>query len=210
MFCYIKNQSRDSPESYLENPKLAEVMFAGFELQPPRDGKGTKTCNLTNQQGKDLTINLGAAKCLFEPSAFSGAENASRVTLSVELEDSIKLEIERLDAFLLSAVMRLRLFGDTPQDVVSARYQSACKHPQGYAPYLKLKMNLAGKEQVRVWDTEHKLREPPVLWRGVVLRVAMRVRSVYVTGSTWGAVLEATDVLVVGEQQPKPCPWAEV
>jgi hypothetical protein len=182
--------------------------FVGFKLQAPKcELKGTQMCNLLNANGEEPKVIMAECVCLFEPSAFGGAADASRVSLSLELNEPIRATIEEIESFLLKEAQRLQLFGGADEDELKSRFQSAIKTPAGFKPYLRVKMCFAGGREVRLWGSNGRPREAPAKWQGCHLKVNLAVRGIYMNPSDWGGLLEATDCLVTEAEESQACPF---
>jgi hypothetical protein len=91
--------------------------FVGFELQAPKcELKGTQMCNLLNANGEEPKVIMAECVCLFEPSAFGWAADASRVSLSLVLNEPNRATTEEIEGFLLKEAQRLQLFGGADED----------------------------------------------------------------------------------------------
>ena len=153
--------------------------FAGFQLQQAkREFKGTQICSLLSAIGEEPKA-VAESTCLFEPSAFGGVVDASRVSLSLALNESIATLVEEIESFLLKEAQRLRLFGGVGKDELKNRFQSAIKTPAGYKPYLRVKMNFAGPRAVRLWDSNGQPRDVPATWQGCHLKINLAARGIW-------------------------------
>jgi hypothetical protein len=149
---------------------------------------------------------FGETKAVFELGCY-GVADAARVTLSLEATEAIQEHMEKIETFLQQQVHERRMLGDVSVDVVKARYQNPLKLNEKYAAQLRVKMNLTGDKAVRLWSPDKTPREAPESWRKCLLKVALTVKGIYITGNMWGPCLEATDVMIEDVKEDKSCPF---
>jgi len=171
-------------------------------------GKGAKSASF--QYGKDPVIWLPAASMTvaYEPGVFSG-EDVSRVNLCLRPPEDIQDQLSRLDGFVVSfvAANSERLLGKAlTEEQALARYQPTLRiSEKGYAPTMKCKMNVSGKNVCRVWQGKQS-REPPETWAGASVSVRLWLKSLYIMGANFGCTIDVTDVSI-NQEATRDCPF---
>ena len=178
-------------------------------LEPVNSAKGGKTATIYHSHCGPILWQPADMQVVFEPGTYSG-EPASRVDLVVRPQADAREMLERLDDFFVSYVTEHseQILGKKlPRPEVEARYNPCLKAKENYAPTAKLKMNLSGKGQVRLWDANGCKCKAPEQWRGLTISVLIRLKGLYVMGKSFGCILEALDVRCVHDPEEQlQCP----
>ena len=182
--------------------------LTGATLLPARDaGKGTRMAALYTGPHGDMTWFVNDVRPVFEPTAYGGVADAARVTLCLRADEDMKNMMEAIENFFFREVTAQNLLGDCDIVAVKARYQSAMKQNDKYGAQLRVKVNLAGPYAARFWDANKQPRGAPESWRDSSLRCVLKVRGIYMTGTTWGPIVELTDAQVTQEASAITCPF---
>ena len=72
------------------------------------------------------------------------------------------------------------------------------KHTQCGAQF-KAKMTLAAPAQTKIWDGDKLPRDAPTSWRSASVRPRLVLRGLYFMGTSFGAVVECTDLQIPEE-----------
>jgi hypothetical protein len=147
-----------------------------------------------------------AMTVVWEPSAYQQPD-AQRVNLSLRAEHNLD-ELRGLDAWVLAtaAEQSERLFGKRmTAEQLQDRYLGALKANENGAPLLRLKMNVAGRNEVRCWNEARMQRAKPESWLSCMVRPVVRVRALWFMSREFGVLLEITDALL--EEASKECPF---
>ena len=67
-------------------------------------------------------------------------------------------------------------------------------------------MNLAAPAQTKIWDGEKQPRDAPASWRNASVRPRLVLRGLYFMGSSFGPVVECTDLQIL-EEAASSCPF---
>ena len=133
---------------------------------PVVSGKGAKSVPVT-YAGRPVVWSPDAQEVIFEPTSFSG-EEVSRVSLVMRASAAAQEQLAALDEFILGLVVleSVKIFGKPVLlDEARSRYVPCLKlSEKGYEPTWKAKINISGKQPVRVWDAHRKARDQPNVW----------------------------------------------
>ena len=145
----------------------------------------------------------------FEPSAFNDAE-ANRVTLCMTPSDAVCETIRALDEWCIDTLSAdtVALLGVqmTPGQVRD-RYVSCLKTSDKGYKTLRVKMNRSGRYALQCYTTEKQKCVHPQEWRGCSIRPRLVVRSVWIMGKDFGALLECSHAIVKKDSSGDECPF---
>ena len=157
----------------------------------------SKSLSIVGADGKpDVYLYPGFLQVPFNASAYQNPE-ASRLNLCFNVDDKFKAQIQALDAELKKQLKpRLQeIFGAAAATIEKGDdwYRSCLKvSSMGYET-LRCKLNMEGKNCVRVWDHQRHAMEIPVDWSAWQVKPKIWVRGVYVIGKECGCILDVTD-----------------
>ena len=186
--------------------------MASFDLSALQLGealagsKGAKTVPIA-ANGKPLIWLPGAHEVAFTPSAFSG-EDVSRVNLVLRASGDVVRTLMELDEYIcaLAAVESTKVFGKSlTLEEVKARFCSSLKTSEKYPTTFKCKINLAGRGQVKLWDSDRQARKEPGCWTACTAAPRIVVKGLWVSAKEFGVLYEATDLLL--DEAPQSCPF---
>ena len=171
-------------------------------------GKGAKSLPLL--YGKESVIWQPKSSMLvaYEPGVFSG-EDVARVNLCLGPTDDVQEQLVELDEWVIKTVAAdsERILGKRQtEDQVRARYHPTLRvSDRGYPPTLRVKMNVVGKGQVRIWQ-DQRARDAPETWSGREVNVRLLVKTIYLMGVNFGVTIDVTDDSVCQEALTE-CPF---
>ena len=172
-------------------------------------GKGAKSVNLT-QDGSQALFTLEPMEIAYEPSAFQDAES-TRVNMVFRPTPEVEELLDSIDEWVMKevAVNSVKLFGKARSaESLKDSYTSILKKSDKWPSQFKAKMNLQEPSKVKIWDADACLRDPPASWQGRVARPKLRLKSIYLMGTSFGPVLEVTDVQIIQEASAgSSCPF---
>ena len=85
------------------------------------------------------------------------------------------------------------------REQVTAGYHPCVRRKDGYDPLLHAKISTDGLSAIHCWDTDGAARELPSEWRRTRLQLRFHVTGLWIMGSGFGLVVNATDMQVVSE-----------
>ena len=172
-------------------------------------GKGAKSVNLT-QDGSQALFTLEPMEIAYEPSAFQDAES-TRVNIVFRPTPEVEEFLDSIDEWVMKevAVNSVKLFGKARSvDSLKDSYTPILKKSDKWPSQFKSKMNLQEPSKVKIWDADACLREAPQTWQGCVARPKLRLKAVYLMGTSFGPVLELTDIQIIQEASAgSSCPF---
>ena len=171
-------------------------------------GKGAKLAPIT-QDGHPALIMLEPLEVAYEPSAFKD-EESTRVNIVWRPDSATEEFLDGIDEWILreAAANSTKLFGKARTvESLKDSYTPILKKSEKWASQFKAKMNLEEPSKVKIWDADGQLREAPKTWQGCCTRPRLRLKSIYLMGQQFGAVLECTDIQVVEEATGSTCPF---
>ena len=141
----------------------------------------------------------------FEWGNFDQSDSA-RVQLCLEIPDDLRAWVESLESLAALAV------ADRSQELFKRKVSpedarrtmcSALRTTDG--TLLKLKVNRAGPNVVRVWTPEGAEAAVPAVTRNSFCAPVVELKSLWVNASQWGLLWQISDAIFV--QPPKAFPW---
>ena len=174
-------------------------------------GKSSNAIQIT-QELKPFYWDTHGCDVIWEPQAFNHDPEASRLTISLCPYSFDEDEIMMLDDWVKKALQTnsQEYFGQVLSfEEVSARFVSALKiSAKGYKS-LRGKMNLAGKNAVRIWDWKtKKLKDPPQSWVKSEIKCKFHIKGVWLQQNQCGLLIELVDVLV--HEKEAQCPFDDL
>ena len=107
-----------------------------------------------------------------------------------------------------AAANSTKLFGKARTvESLKDSYTPILKKCEKWASQFKSKINLEEPSKVKIWNADGQLRDPPKTWQGCCTRPRLRLKSVYLMGQQFGAVLECTDIQIIEEAAGSTCPF---
>ena len=184
---------------------MATIDFAALSIADTvASGKG-KSAQIS-YNGAPVYWTPGALQVAFEPGSFTG-ESTTRVNMQFRAS-AIEAALDALDGWIVDyvAVNAARILGkDMTKAEVQNRYQPCLKSSEKYEPTFKVKVNMEGLNQVRLWDSGKQARSSPQTWRGLTVTPKLRLKGLWLMGRDFGALWEATDLMF--EDQAPECPF---
>ena len=172
-------------------------------------GKGAKSVNLT-QDGAPAVMTLEPMEIAYEPSAYQD-QGSTRVNIVFRPTPEVEELLDSIDEWVMreAAVNSVKLFGKARTvDSLKDSYTSILKKSDKWPSQFKSKMNLQDPSKVKIWDADACLREAPASWQGCVARPKLRLKSIYLMGTSFGPVLECTDIQIIQEASAgSSCPF---
>ena len=168
-----------------------------------------KAIPILSAQGKpDVTLNPGYLQVPFNASAYQNSE-ASRLNLCFSVTDELRSIIQTLDNEVKKLVKpRLgEIFGAQAASIEKQDewYHSPLKvSSMGYET-LRCKLNIGGKNSVRVWDHQKEQMDIPTDWTIYQVKPRIWIRGVYILGKELGCILDITDAQL--EPVKYTCPF---
>ena len=169
-------------------------------------GKGSKTAPLS-YNGESIVWLPDRQQIAFEARAF-GNEDVARVNLVFQASASAIDQLTALDEqiVILATANSLKLFGKVLSEAeVLMRYSPALKHSEKFPATFKCKINLSGRGEVRIWDTEKNTRAAPASWIQCAAVPKLTLRNVWMMGKEFGITFDATDLLLT--EASAECPF---
>ena len=172
------------------------------------NGKGAKSA-LISLDGSPALFTLEPMEIAYEPSAFQDSDS-TRVNIVWRPNPDQEQFLDSLNEWILraAAANSTKLFGKSRTvESLKDSYTPILKKSEKWASQFKAKMNLQDPSKVKIWDGDGVLREAPESWQGCCTRPRLRLKSLYLMGQQFGAVLECTDLQVVEEAPESTCPF---
>ena len=169
--------------------------------------KGARSIPLTSDGKAVLWTPPTLSEVAFEPTSFSG-EEVSRVSLVLRATDAIVETLTALDAYVIGllALHSIRVFGKPmTEDEVRGRWSPSLKTNPKYPTTWKMKINLQGRGEVKLWNKDKTRREPPVSWLECRAQPKVTVRGLWMMSKELGLLMEASDILL--DEAPQECPF---
>jgi len=157
-----------------------------------------------------LWIPKAQVRAPFGLSSFEKDVNATRLNLDLCLEDPDFLqEAELLDKWAVAYITKHseRLFKKQMTEAqVLAAYTSCVRPPREakYCPMLKTKVDRQGSRALKFWTADGEPGAEPLEWRRFEYRVAITVSHLWYMGSSFGLVLQTTDVQLFPREGMEP------
>jgi hypothetical protein len=186
--------------------------MSSFDLQalslgePVISGKGGKSVP-ASYDGKSVHWFPGPQTVAFEPSAYSG-EDVSRVNLVMRASPGAVQALTELDEHLigLAAANSAKIFGKAlDEQEVRLRYNAGLKRSEKYPATWKAKVNLSGRNQLRLWDEHKQPRSQPATWVGCCVRPRVWFRGLWVMSKEFGPLFEVSDLQL--DEASVECPF---
>ena len=187
-----------APANQLGGIKLGELQITG---------RGQKSIPIFQANDKPYYVLPKAMDIPFNATAFQNTE-ATRVNLCYTPDDDVIEQIQAIEGEVKKLLIpRLNeMFG--AQAVTLQKqddwFQSALKTSKGYQT-LKTKINLTGKYQTRVWNTNKESLPLPSDWSQYQAKSRLWVRSVWIFGKEAGITFDTTDCIL--QKQERSCPF---
>ena len=147
----------------------------------------------------------------FEPSAFNNPE-ATRVNLVFNAAPGSATvdSLTRLDewsANILAERSEALLGQKVSREEMAKRFIPSVKtHEASGMMTWRVKMNLTGKSQTRLWDTfRNSLSSPPDCWTVCTAKCRVRVKGIWIMAREYGLILEASDCML--DAAAAECPF---
>ena len=172
------------------------------------NGKGAKSA-LIALDGSPAIFTMDPMEVAYQPSAFQD-NDSTRVNVVWRPTPDQEEFLNSIDEWIMreAAASSIKLFGKARTvESLKDSYTPILKKSEKWASQFKAKMNLQDPSKVKIWDADGVLREAPESWQGCVTRPRLRLKSVYLMGQQFGAVLECTDLQVVEEAPESTCPF---
>jgi len=169
-------------------------------------GKGAKVAPLTSK-GETLKWTPGPSQILFQPKAYNDP-TASRVSVCFRCTSEIEEYVRELEDWILKEVADspLTYLGHAcSESQVRERFTSALKTSEKGYTHLRVKMNLAGKGQVKCWDENKKPRPPPEDWTICEVQPCLHIKGLWVMSKDFGLLIEMADAMV--SESSQLCPF---
>ena len=171
--------------------------------------KGAKTIPLAYKDGKAVIWQpRQPLAVLWEPSAFND-ETATRLNISFAPTPEVTKELQAFDAWCVDTLVleSARLLGKTlDRDEVRRRYQPALRVSEKTgATSLRCKMNTAGRNVVKCWDTFRAPRSLPESWTTCAVTPRVALKGLWVMGKELGPVLELQHAML--DEATAECPF---
>ena len=195
---------------------MATIDFAQLSIADTvTSGKG-KSANISYVvAGAPVYWRPGGLQVAFEPGSFGGERSqgcsqpqpATRVNMQFRAS-AIQDTLDKLDTWIVEYVKQnvIRILGkDMTVGEVHNRYQPCLKRSEKYEPTFKVKVNMEGPNQVRLWDTSKQARSSPTAWKGLTVTPRLRLKGLWLMGRDFGALWEATDLMF--DDEPPECPF---
>ena len=171
-------------------------------------GKGAKSAPIT-LDGLQAIFTMDPMEIAYQPSAFQDSDS-TRVNIVWRPTPDQEEFLDSIDEWILraAAANSTKLFGKVRTvESLKDSYTPILKKSDKWASQFKAKMNLQDPAKVKIWDADGVLREAPESWQGCLTRPRLRLKSVYLMGQQFGAVLEVTDLQVIEEVPESACPF---
>jgi hypothetical protein len=169
-------------------------------------GKGAKSVNLT-QDGSQALFTLEPMEIAYEPSAFQDQES-TRVNIVFRPTPEVEEFLDSIDEWVMREVAVNSVKLARSVDSLKDSYTPILKKSDKWPSQFKAKMNLQEPSKVKIWDADACLREAPQTWQGCVARPKLRLKSIYLMGTSFGPVLECTDIQIIQEASAgSSCPF---
>ena len=170
-------------------------------------GKGARIAPLTIN-GDALKWRPGALQMLFQPNAYNDP-TASRVSACFKSTPEIEEYIHELEQWILKEVSsnpQMYLGQTCSAAQVQERFTSALKTSEKGYVHLRVKMNIAGKNQVKCWDANSRLPRPaPDDWTFCEVTPFLHIKGIWVMSKDFGLLIEMPDALV--SESSQLCPF---
>ena len=144
---------------------------------------------------------------VFEPKPY--VEDAARVNLVLRAgAGDLEAQLRALDDWAVTAAAAAseQLFGKVmSKEQAAERYTPLLKDSDKYAATFRLKMNVAGKNAVRLWTPEALRRGAPERWTQCSARPLIQLKGLWIMGRDFGVLAETSDVQL--EERGAVCPF---
>ena len=137
----------------------------------------------------------------------SQQDDANRKNLDLRLSQDWESKIECMEANVVYWVAQdpERYFDDAlGEEDIQERFKSCLHKKLEYPANLRVKVQTKGACAVRYWSEDKQLLGAPATHAGCTFKAKLLVKSLWFGESSWGIMLEATDLLVL--HQPL-CPF---
>ena len=173
--------------------------------------RGAKIYKATAPEGQPCTwLPAARVRAPFGPGSFDKDPNASRLNLDICVEDEELLrECETLDKWAIEYLTEHseRLFKRKMTEAqVRAAYTPCTRPPKDpkYSPLLKTKIDREGHRAIKFWTADGESGAEPLEWRRFELKVAITVSHLWQMGTSFGLVLQATDIQLFPREGAEP------
>ena len=169
-------------------------------------GKGAKHTPLTIN-GETLKWTPGPSQVLFHPKAYNDP-SASRVSVCFRSTPDIEAFVTHLESWIIKEVSSnpLAYLGQNYSEAkVQEMFTSALKTSEKGYTHLRAKMNLAGKGQVKCWNSNKMPRPAPEDWTICEVQPCLHVKGLWLMSKDFGLIIEMADALV--SESSQSCPF---
>lgn len=206
------NRCRDKTSRVSMSAIMSTLDTSAFSLgDVVVSGKGARQIPLLFGDGESVITwcPRDAMQVLFEPSAFNDP-SASRVNLCLSASPAIAQCLHDFHEWLVNTVAleSKRLFGVALSvEDVRARMQPMLRtHEASGSQSLRVKLSLAGRSRVRLWDTAKNPISPPASWTHCTAKLKIRLKAIWLMGkSDMGVLCEASDIML--DEADVQCPF---
>ncbi len=173
--------------------------------------RGSKIARIRDGEENDCDFTPACKlRVPFAPSTFDKKPEATRLDLQLSIDDEATLrELRKFDEWAVEYIahnserlLRKKL----SKEQVKAIYTSNLKTKEGYAPLLKTKLDLEGRNAVCCWGKDGSSIDPPASlndWKGYI-EARICFTHLWLMGSQFGVVARLTDAMFVGDEGSRP------
>lgn len=171
--------------------------------------KGAKSIPLLYKDGSSVQWQpREALQVLWEPSAYQDPD-ATRVNISFATTPSLAKQLQAFDEWAVETLAKesARLFG-APLDMeeVRRRYQPAMRvYEKTGSTSLRCKLVLAGRGQVKCWDSFRNPRPMPQEWMNCAVTARITLKGFWCMGKELGPLFLLSHALV--DESVAECPF---
>ena len=170
--------------------------------------RGFKTARIRDGDDDDCEFTPACKlKVPFAPSTFDKNPEATRLNLQLSIDDDATLrELKKFDAWVVEYIAQNSerlLRKKLTKEQVQAAYSSNLKTKEGYAPLLKTKLDLEGRNAVCCWGKDDSSIDAPAsldAWKGYI-EARICFTHVWIMGTQFGVVARLTDAKFVGDDE---------
>ena len=171
--------------------------------------KGAKTIPLAYRDGTAVVWQPRQPLApLWEASAYND-DAATRLNISFAPTPEVTSTLKNFDSWCIDTLVAesTRLFGGTlDKEEVQRRYQPALRtHEKTGTTSLRLKMNTAGRNAVKCWDTFRAPRSLPESWTSCAVTPRIALKGLWVMGKEFGPLFELQHAMI--DEATAECPF---
>ena len=180
--------------------KPEQVVLHNLVLGNPRMNGNGKTVSIlyssNGQEESGLGLKLPFSKIIWEPSAAPGSSDTGRLTLCLQVSDSVADFVKHLDKTLIekAAQHSVAIFGKVRSvEDLTLSYKSLLSTGR-LGNSLKSKLNTTGPYEVVIRNDGRGGTDWPAQWASALAKTTHRMSSLWFAAGSWGITMNLCDV----------------